>query len=609
MRDERIGLWMIVASLGVILVITALLARHQVDLRREQARIQGVSLVRLLSQIPLERLLPGNGQQGPLQVLKYTSHQDFAYAAIVSQQGEPIAEVTAPGAIVPRVSIGAEPASWLGMRTFGATEGSRSVREFFAPVLSADAVVAHVRIGFFDPGYGIVLKHASFLGMLALPIFLLTPLAYLMIRRELRPLALAHSHINALLEGRASPSVRLPAGGLGEFMRSFNRFVSLAEERFEQLQNEHAGLLTSSKITSYHKNRIESVLETLPYGALVLDEIGVVTYANSKLDLLLGVTRSELSGRRPQDWCQNPELLAFLARFHPGSDRLSRAASLDLVPDADRPQRLQVLAHPLVPSAAGVAIPGTLVLIRDVTAESLERMGQAEFVSHIAHELKSPLNVLGMYSETLLGEEGKSEDFRVEACNIIHDEVERLSSLIGTLLSIARIEAGVVSLDRQRVRLEEFLKDILDTMSRSDLCEGLDLTLEVPREFTPIHVDKDLVRVAINNLLTNAIKYNRKGGSVTLSAEEPEEAICIRVRDTGVGISAEDQRRIFDKFFRAGNPDTEAASGHGLGLTLANQIVELHGGRIELSSEPEEGSEFSIILPKNPALLREPAAT
>ncbi|MCZ6713874.1 MAG: ATP-binding protein, partial [Deltaproteobacteria bacterium] len=140
------------------------------------------------------------------------------------------------------------------------------------------------------------------------------------------------------------------------------------------------------------------------------------------------------------------------------------------------------------------------------------------------------------------------------------------------------------------------------------LCEGLNLTLEVPREFTPIYVDKDLLRVAINNLLTNAIKYNRKGGSVTLSAEEPEEAICICVRDTGVGISVDDRRRIFDKFFRAGDSETQAASGHGLGLTLANQIVELHGGRIELSSEPGEGSEFSIVLPKNPALLREPAA-
>ena len=174
---------------------------------------------------------------------------------IVSRTGEPLVEVTAPGAIVPYVSVGSEPTSWLGKRSFDAVDGHRPIREFFAPVLSAGELVAHVRIGFFEPGYAIVLEQASFLGMLALPIFLLTPLAYLMIRREMRPLSLAHTHINALLEGRA-PSGS-PAGRLGEFMGSFDRFVALAEERFEKLQKEHIGLLTSSKITSYNKSRIE----------------------------------------------------------------------------------------------------------------------------------------------------------------------------------------------------------------------------------------------------------------------------------------------------------------------------------------------------------------
>lgn len=607
MRGERVGLLMVASSLLVILVISGLLLHYQRDARREQARIQGVSLVRLLSRVPYERLVRGGGEHGPLQVIKHTQRNpDFAYAVIVDAGGRLLAEVTTPGAIVPGVSIGADPSSWLGERVLEPPGEGRRIHDFSAPILSGGRVVAHVRIGFFEPGYGIALEQAPFFGLLALPIFLLTPLSYLLIRREVRPLSAASAQLQSLVEGDSLTSLQIEATGeLGEFMRAFNRFVETAEDRFHALQDEHTGLLASSKVVSYQKSRIESVLDTLPDAAIVLDGTGTVTYANAKLESLAGIPVEGALGHKPHDWCQNPELLAFLARFYGSGDRLSRADSVEFSPEESSQKQLRVVAQPLVPTTSGLAIPGTLVLFRDVTSESIAKEGQAEFVSHIAHELKSPLNVLGMYSETLLGKDGESEDFRVEACNVIHDEVERLSTLIGSLLSIARIEAGAVALDRQRVRLPDFLRDIQDTLSRAGMRTDLDFALDVAVEFSPIWVDKDLLRVAINNLLTNAIKYNREGGTVALSAEETSESICIRVRDAGAGISPENQRSVFEKFFRADDPAVEKVGGHGLGLTLAKQIVELHGGDITLVSTPGEGSEFSILLRKTPALLQE----
>jgi signal transduction histidine kinase len=246
---------------------------------------------------------------------------------------------------------------------------------------------------------------------------------------------------------------------------------------------------------------------------------------------------------------------------------------------------------------------GTLVLFRDVSVEHLAKNARAEFVAHVAHELKTPLNVMAMYSEALQGEEGQDEGFRVEAYNVLHDEVERVSMLINNLLSITKIEMGSLEVVRQRVRPRDLLEDAFNAIARSGRAGGLSLNLDLPREMTPISVDKDLLRIAVNNLLTNAVKYNRPGGSVTLSAEETDDALRIRVRDTGIGIGADEKDKVFDKFYRSNDAEVRSRTGHGLGLSLTRDIIQLHHGRLSVDSTPGEGSEFTIELDKEAVLL------
>ncbi len=609
MTNERVGLAMIASSLTVILVITGLLLMSEIDARREQARVRGVSLVGLFSRIPFEQLVPGEGREGHLQVMRHSqSNPDFAYGVIVNARGERLAEVAAPGVMIPVASMATEPASWRGERVFEAGNGRRMVREFFGPVLSGGDVVAQVRIGFFEPGFRIIFEQAPFFALLALPIFLLTPLAYLLLRHEIRPLTEANTRIQTLLDGQAESRLRGGPGQVGSFVRSFNQFVELTEERLQNAQTQHTGILASSKVLSYQKARIESILETLPDAAMVLDETGTVTFSNAKVETFIGIELNAVLGKKPPEWCENPELLDFLSQYHGTTARLHRADSMQFRPDPSIPKRIAVGAYPMVRARSGPEISGTLMLFRDVTTEMLTQQRQAEFVSHVAHELKTPLSTLAMYTETLVGKEGGSEEFRVEACSVIQDEVERLSSMISTLLSIARIESGQVSLERQRVRPDEFLRDTLDAASRIGARANLQLKAEISRDLSPIFIDKGLMRVVLNNLLTNAIKYNHEDGEVVLSAEETTDAFIIRVRDTGLGITPEDAERIFDKFFRSEAPPISSVEGHGLGLSLAKQIVELHGGEIRLESSPGEGSEFSIMLHKTPALIRETPA-
>jgi signal transduction histidine kinase len=133
----------------------------------------------------------------------------------------------------------------------------------------------------------------------------------------------------------------------------------------------------------------------------------------------------------------------------------------------------------------------------------------------------------------------------------------------------------------------------------------LDLQIELPKEMSAVAIDKNLFRIAVNNLLTNAIKYSNPGGQVTLSAEEDEESTRITVRDNGIGISPEEHEKIFDKFYRSESAEAQDRNGHGLGLALAREIVYLHHGTLSLESTPGEGSAFVIEFRKETGLLQE----
>lgn len=288
--NERLGLTMILASLVVIGVIVALLFAYQNQSREAQIRSQGVSLARLLSGMSSDQLLPSRGRQGILQVMRHTQNNpDFAYGALVDPQGRPITEVSAPGAVIPATAPPREPSSWLGERRLISDANGQSFLEFHAPLMSQGQLQGYVRLGYFEPGYGMRTEQVPFFATLALPIFLLTPLFYTLVRRELRPLREVNREIEHLLEKGSFRKAEIRAHGeLGNFTRHFNRFVERTQDRIEELKAEQTELLTSTKLLSYKRTRVEAVLDTLPEAVMVLDESGVASYVNAKLSALLG---------------------------------------------------------------------------------------------------------------------------------------------------------------------------------------------------------------------------------------------------------------------------------------------------------------------------------
>lgn len=601
-RDVN-GLIMIAASLLIIAVVLVLIGHEEVRTRRDHIRAAGSGLTQSLSRIPPERLAPTSAHSGFLPLIRATQSQtSFAYATIVSPSGEVLKSVT-NGEVAPplRAVVSKDPGSWRDERLFSVGDPGRWVREFDAPVLVNGELVAQIRVGYFEPNLRGILIGSSVHAKIALVVFMLMPLASLWLRREIRPLAVVASELdagedasNSLFESDAGAAHDIPS--LAERIQSFKDSM---DERNTQMTRERLALLASSKVLAHQKGRAEVVFQGIPDAVFALDSSGRVVDSNQRATSLLRRPKEELNGTDIRDWSPAPEVTELVLKNICRNGRILRPESVDYSPEDSLQRRHRASLHPS--SDESIAI----LLIRDISEEEAARKSQSEFLAHMAHELKAPLNVMALYSESLLETDARDDTVRIDACNVIGDEIDRLNGLINNIFSISRIEGGAVSLDRQRVRISEMLEDLFESSTRDGETLKLEFFSQIPNDLSPVFVDKQLFSIAIKNILSNAIKYNRMGGSVSLLVEDDEAGLSIRIRDTGPGIPEDDIPMIFQKFFRSEDDSVSKVSGHGLGLSLVKEIVVLHGGEIQVTSELGTGSEFALIFDRSAPIFRE----
>lgn len=593
MKLNRIGIILIACALAAITLVVALLLVRQQESQAAQVRVKGVGLVKSLGAVPLS-LLNDRGTSGSLlgAVLAYHENDDFAYATIGDASGRVLAEVAGRGSISPNVPLPASAATGFGERDLPASGGGAALREFYGPLADQSTGTMYVRVGFYRPRSMLLAQDVSFLAVLALAMFLIVPVVYLVIKREMAPLAALSGQLRTL----AAPGERDAGqqGDMRELIGSMQAYLGQAGTRIAQLEQGALNTTADNRLLQYGSKKLQAALQSLPDGLLMLDPAGDVTFASGKIEPLLGIGMDRILGQPLDGWCCDPALRTLLGRYSADQRDHARSHTVAFAPLNVEGRQLSASAQPLMGGHGAMSF-GTLVVLRDVTREHLARQAGNDFVAHVSHELKSPLNVIGMYAEMLA--DADDESLRVEALNVIQDEIERMNALVGNLLNVSKLETGSMSPERNRVRLDDLLRDAYDQALPRAEGKGLRVLLDLPRELEAVAIDKDLFRIALNNLLTNAIKYNSPGGSVTLAARNEDNEIVISVRDTGIGIARSDQDRIFDKFYRVSEGDAPTKrGGHGLGLYLAAQIVELHHGRMVVDSEPGVGSTFSVHL-------------
>lgn len=218
-----------------------------------------------------------------------------------------------------------------------------------------------------------------------------------------------------------------------------------------------------------------------------------------------------------------------------------------------------------------------------------------QFSADASHELQTPLTILKGEMEVALRSLRTPEEYQKTLHSAL-EEIDRIARLVEGLLLLARADAGVLRLDRQPLALAQLIKDVHGQVSPLARERGIALLLG-PVEDVALRGDAERLRRLLLNLADNAIKYTPPGGQVTLSLQREGAWALLRVTDTGIGLPAEDQGRIFERFYRAAEARTRNADGSGLGLCIARSIAEAHGGRIEVESAPGQGSTFTLKLP------------
>jgi len=189
-------------------------------------------------------------------------------------------------------------------------------------------------------------------------------------------------------------------------------------------------------------------------------------------------------------------------------------------------------------------------------------------------------------------------EMRKEFYNTINSEADRLSALIQNTLSLSRIEMGSLTLNKALVKTDWLARDCIGAVESAAREKRIVLDKNFPEVFPTLVGDKELLKVAIINFLSNAVKYTPENGKITVSLTDLSGAVVFDIIDSGIGISPDDLPHIYDRSFRSQDPRVRDQAGSGLGLAIASEIIHLHGGEVEVESEPGEGTHFSIRFPK-----------
>ncbi len=355
--------------------------------------------------------------------------------------------------------------------------------------------------------------------------------------------------------------------------------------------------------------QLTSLFADLPTGLALTDHDGRLLQVNPAWSRLWGVADEavQLGQLVPWDMFEPllprlPDPIAFDQFFRHDVGKLSDATLTLQRP----PQELRIIRIPIATAASPLTL--TLFALSDVTREREAERAKSEFVSVVSHELRTPLTSILGYAELMKAREFPAAD-RLELIDTIWKQAMHLSTLVEDLLNVSRLDAGRITLTRWVIALRQLVTELIAQMNKELNQARHQLLLDIDPQLPPIYADRDRLRQILGNLLSNAIKYSPDGGEIVLRAEvlgdpppgapplPPEPALLVSVRDPGMGIEAAEQHRIFERFYRIDNSNTRRIGGTGLGLSITKALVELHGGRIWVTSQPGVGSTFWLTLP------------
>lgn len=339
------------------------------------------------------------------------------------------------------------------------------------------------------------------------------------------------------------------------------------------------------------KSKSQAIVINLTDGLLFFDEKNNLSLINPRAESFFELKKQEVVGKNISELITIPTLKPLMKLLGPEIKEVFRKEikiKENLI--------LEVSTSPLIKEKEKM---GSLVILHDITREKMVERMKTEFVSISAHQLRTPLSAIKWTLRMLLdGDLGKITEEQRGFIEKTYKSNERMITLINDLLNVTRIEEGRYIYKKTTVQIEELILAQINSFRESIKKRKLKVEFKGAKKPIPaVKVDLEKIKLALQNLLHNAIRYNKPGGRVTVSLKYDKKEIEVKIQDTGVGIPKGQQKRVFTKFFRGANVIRMETEGTGLGLFIAKNVIEAHGGKIWFESEEGKGSTFYFTLP------------
>jgi PAS domain S-box-containing protein len=531
----------------------------------------------------------------------YVASQGLAYCVIQDDIGDPLL-VLDPYKIVPDiphdVSLRSLATIGLEQQSFHTDSGSTQIYEFAKGLFDGAQRTAVIRLGLKTPSVSLFsLERIDLVLTFAFFLFSMVPFACYGITRAAEPLRRLGINIDGFTGRSRNAEVDWEENkSFDTLIKSLETSLTLFREKYQKLQEAHCQLQTEQGLRNYERKKFTQILDSLDHGIIMTDVQDNIFNVNAYVLNLLKKKKEDVVGRPILEILEQEDLMPFLSSLgdngHCGDKRSQETAF-----PATRPNEVFELTASCLKDHEG-SITGHLFLLYDVTHEKSAEKAKHTFIAHVAHELRAPLTTIKCYNEMLMEGDVEDPETKKEFSNTINEETDRLAHLIENLLNISKIELGSMQVEKGLVKTSWLYKDCLAAVSGPAKKKHITIQKKPPDKWPSLMGDKELLKVALINVLGNAVKYTPEHKSIGFSMEEHDDFVVFDVADQGYGVSKVDLPKIFTPFYRADDEHIKDQPGSGLGLAMTADIIRLHNGEIKVKSTPGKGTHFRIQLPK-----------
>lgn len=384
---------------------------------------------------------------------------------------------------------------------------------------------------------------------------------------------------------------------LAPFVSGYARSMAESSKQVEELRAELLEHEVRERICRVERDELREVIQAMRDAVIVTDAFNELVLANDSAVRLFGLDPEESLNCPIEELIDDTELVRQIQAARESSNSAARRRIEHEIEGGDKSGVYEMSLGCLCDSKRQAA--GVITILHDVTREREISQMKSNFVAQASHELRTPLSSIKAYVELLHDGEACDEQSRQEYCAVIQNETDRLDCLIDNMLNISKIEAGLIQADWQEIDLSEITREVVSFLTNQAERKHITLSSKDGQLCYRATADRNLIRQAMTNLVSNAIKYTPEGGRVTVEVDlaDCNRSVMVAVNDTGLGIPPQAIPRLFEKFYRI-ESYKRVAKGAGLGLNLVKQIVEVvHKGEVGVESEVGMGSRFWFTVP------------